>query len=158
MSNKVPVHKTRTEMTQIVLPTHTNNLGTAFGGEIAAWIDICAAVSAQRLCHQPAVTASMDGLHFRRPVRRGMVVVLQSQVNRVWGSSMEVGVRVEAEDPTNGTRERCCTAYLTFVMLGPDGRPANAPDVDTAGDVEAERRWEQAEIRREARLKLRQLR
>lgn len=155
---KVPVAKTRTEMTQIVLPTHANNLGTAFGGQIAAWADICAAVSAQRLCHAPAVTASMDGLHFRRPVRQGMVVVLRSQVNRVWRSSMEVGVRVEAEDPATGLREHCCTAYLTFVVVRPDGTPGVAPDVDPGDTADDVRRWEQAEIRRTSRLELRKLR
>jgi acyl-CoA hydrolase len=157
-SKKVPITSTRTEMTQIVLPSHTNNLGTAFGGQIAAWIDICAAVSAQRLCHAPAVTASMDGLHFRRPVRQGMVVVLRSQVNRVWNSSMEVGVRVEAEDPSTGQREHCCTAYLTFVVVGDDGAPGVAPDLDLGDDPDARRRWEQAEIRRRSRLDLRRLR
>lgn len=155
---RVPVDVTRTEMTQIVLPTHTNNLGTAFGGQIAAWIDICAAVSAQRLCRAPAVTASMDGLHFLRPVRRGMVVVLKSQVNRVWRSSMEVGVRVDAEDPATGLREHCCTAYLTFVVVTPDGAPGEAPDVDPGDDPHDARRWEQAEIRRQSRLELRRLR
>lgn len=157
-SKKVPITSTRTEMTQIVLPSHTNNLGTAFGGQIAAWIDICAAVSAQRLCHAPAVTASMDGLHFRRPVRQGMVVVLRSQVNRVWNSSMEVGVRVEAEDPSTGQREHCCTAYLTFVVVGDDGAPGVAPHLDLGDDPDARRRWEQAEIRRRSRLDLRRLR
>ncbi len=145
-------------MTQIVLPTHTNNLGTAFGGQIAAWIDICAAVSAQRLARAAAVTASMDGLHFRRPVRKGMVVVLQSQVNRVWRSSMEIGVRVEAEDPTTGLREHCCTAYLTFVVVGKDGQPAEAPELDLEESDECLRRWEQAAIRRTSRLELRRLR
>lgn len=145
-------------MTQIVLPTHTNNLGTAFGGQIAAWIDICAAVSAQRLARAAAVTASMDGLHFRRPVRQGMVVVLQSQVNRVWRSSMEIGVRVDAEDPATGNREHCCTAYLTFVVIGADGRPGVAPGLDLEGQEENERRWTQAAIRRKSRLELRRLR
>ncbi|MCB9506203.1 MAG: acyl-CoA thioesterase [Myxococcales bacterium] len=145
-------------MTQIVLPTHANNLGTAFGGQIAAWIDICAAVSAQRLARAPAVTASMDSLLFRRPVRQGMVVVMRSQVNRVWRSSMEVGVRVEAEDPASGTRELCCTAYLTFVVVDAAGAPVDAPTLDLSGDAEAPRRWEQAEQRRQARLELRRLR
>jgi acyl-CoA hydrolase len=145
-------------MTQIVLPTHTNNLGTAFGGQIAAWIDICAAVSAQRLARAAAVTASMDGLHFRRPVRQGMVVVLQSQVNRVWRSSMEIGVRVEAEDPATGLREHCCTAYLTFVVVGTDGNPAQAPKLDLQDNSDCCRRWEQAAIRRKSRLELRRLR
>lgn len=154
----VSVEVTRTEMTQIVLPTHANNLGTAFGGQIAAWIDICAAVSAQRLCRAPAVTASMDGLHFMRPVRQGMVVVLKSQVNRAWRSSMEVGVRVDAEDPSTGLREHCCTAYLTFVVVDSGGNPGVAPAVDPGPDPHDRRRWEQAEIRRLSRLELRRMR
>ena len=83
------------EMTQIVLPGDTNNHGTAFGGQIAAWCDICAAVAAQRFCRLPVVTASMDQLHFLQPVKKGMVVILRSQVNQAWKTSMEVGVRVE---------------------------------------------------------------
>lgn len=142
-------------MTQIVLPTHTNNLGTAFGGQIAAWIDICAAVAAQRLSKAPAVTASMDSLHFRRPVRQGMVVVMRAQVNRAWSTSMEVGVRVEAEDPETGLREHCCNAYLTFVVVDASGRPKACPELDPGTEPDDLRRWEQAEIRRDARLELR---
>ena len=67
--------------------------------KIAAWCDISAAISAQRFCRKPVVTASMDELHFLQPVKKGMVVILRSQVNQAWRTSMEVGVRVEAEDP-----------------------------------------------------------
>ena len=93
----VSVEATDVEMTQIVLPSHTNNHGTVFGGQMAAWIDICAAVSAQRFARKAVVTASIDELHFVHPVRRGMVIVLKGRVNQAWGSSMEVGVRVDAE-------------------------------------------------------------
>jgi len=143
-------------MTQIVLPEHTNNHGTTFGGQIAAWVDICAAVSAQRFCRRPVVTASMDQLHFLRPVRRGMVVVLLSRVNRAWRTSMEVGVRVEAEDPLTGLRESCCTAYLTFVGLGDDNRPRALPALDPGEDPSAARRWREAGLRRQARLRMRE--
>lgn len=148
----VPGDRTCTEMTQLLLPTHTNNHGNAFGGQIAAWCDICAAVSAQRFCRGPVVTASMDQLHFLRPVRNGMVVVLRSRVNRSWRSSMEVGVRVEAEDPLTGARVHCCSAYLTFVRLDGHGRPAAIPVLDLGEDNDALRRWEDAAERREARL------
>lgn len=150
-----PEH-TRTEMTQLVLPGFTNALGTAFGGQIAAWCDICAAVAAQRFVRGPVVTASMDQLHFLRPIRQGMVVVLQAQVNRAWGSSMEVGVRVDAEDVREGVREHCCSAYLTFVALGPDGKPVPAPILDTSGDPVAQRREKDADIRRNNRLRVRE--
>jgi acyl-CoA hydrolase len=149
---------TRVEMTQLILPTHTNNFGNAFGGQIAAWCDIAAAVAAQRFCRGPVVTASMDSLHFMKPVRRGMVVVLLSQVNRSWRTSIEVGVRVETEDPMTGERKHCCTAYLTFVSLDGDGDPRPVPAVDCAGDPDAERRFEEAQLRRDARLKIRELR
>jgi len=148
--------RTRVEMTQIVLPSHTNNHGTAFGGQIAAWCDICAAVAAQRFCRRPVVTASMDQLHFIRPVLRGMVVVLRACVNRAWRTSMEVGVRVETEDPLTGERELCCTAYLTFVALpDEDGQRAQVPSLDTTGDAVATRRVREADLRREARLRIR---
>ena len=155
---KVLPADTAVEMTQIVLPSHANNHGTAFGGQIAAWCDICAAVSAQRFCRGPVVTASMDQLHFLLPARRGMVVILRSQVNQAWKTSMEVGVRVETEDPLTGERKHCCSAYLTFVSLGPDGSPVPVPSLDTASDPGQQRRAKEAQWRRDARLRMRELR
>ena len=149
---------TRVEMTQIVLPTHTNNHGTVFGGQIAAWIDICAAVSAQRFSSGPVVTASMDQLHFLKPVRRGMVVVLQSQINQAWRSSMEIGVRIDAEDPYTRERQHCCSAYLTFVALDEDGKPRPVPALDDGGDPQIQRRAREAQMRRENRLRMREIR
>ena len=149
---------TRVEMTQIVLPTHTNQHGTAFGGQIAAWVDIAAAVSAQRFCRRPVVTASMDELHFLRPVSHGMIVLLHAQVNRAWRTSMEVGVRVEAEDALTGNREHCCSAYLTFVALDDGGAPHPVPTLDLEGDALATRRATEAQLRRAARLEMRALR
>jgi len=145
-------------MHQIVLPTHTNNHDTVFGGQIAAWCDICAAISAQRYCRGIVVTASMDQLHFLRPVRRGMVVVMKSQVNQAWRTSMEVGVRVDAEDPATGSTVHCCTAYLTFVALDAHGQPRPVPTLDAGGDPELERRAREAIERRESRLRMRELR
>ena len=120
----VSVEATNVEMTQIVLPSHANNHGTVFGGQMAAWIDVCAAVSAQRFARKAVVTASIDEIHFVQPVRRGMVVILKARVNQSWGTSMEVGVRVEAEDPRTGDTAHCCTAYLTFVAINDDGKPS----------------------------------
>ena len=157
-SHTVRPEITRVEMTQIVLPTHTNHHGTAFGGQIAAWCDIAAAVSAQRFCRRPVVTASMDSLHFLEPVRRGMVVVLRSQVNQAWTTSIEVGVRVEAEAVESGARVHCCSAYLTFVALDDAGRPQAVPALETGGDAQAIRRAAEAQIRRDSRLRVRELR
>lgn len=155
-SRSVSFRSTRTEMTQIVLPTHTNNLGSAFGGQIAAWVDICGAVAAQRFCGGSVVTASMDQLHFLQPVREGMVVVLSGQVNQAWKTSLEVGVKVEAEDTRSGLRTHCCSAYLTFVALDPDGRSRSIPQLDTEQNHEAIRRQQEAENRRQRRLERRE--
>jgi acyl-CoA hydrolase len=146
---------TATEMTQIVLPTHANNHGTAFGGQIAAWCDICAAVAAQRTCHGLVVTASMDALHFLTPIKSGQVVVLRAQLNQTWSSSMEIGVRVEAEDPRTGARTHCCSAYLSFVALGEEGGTRRVPALYTGGDPTLERRAREAEERRAHRLAVR---
>ena len=158
MPDAVPSARTRVEMTQIVLPPHTNNHGTAFGGQIAAWADIAASVSAQRFCRSAVVTASMDQLHFLRPVRLGMVVVLKAIVNEAWRSSMEVGVRVDTEDPLTGEQEHCCSAWFTFVALDGDGGPRTVPRLDPGDDPDALRRARGARMRREARLQMRALR
>ena len=149
---------TDVEMTQIVLPSHTNNHGTVFGGQMAAWIDICAAVSAQRFARKAVVTASIDEIHFVTPVRRGMVVILKSRVNQAWGTSMEVGVRVEAEDPRTGDTVHCCTAYATFVAINDDGKPSAVPRLSPTGDKEAVTRAHEAQERRDHRLVMRKKR
>lgn len=154
----IPAHRTDVEMTQIVLPSHANNHGTVFGGQMAAWIDVCAAVSAQRFARKAVVTASMDEIHFVQPVRRGMVVILKARVNQAWGSSMEVGVRVEAEDPRTGDTAHCCTAYLTFVAINDDGKPSQVPLLDVSGDELAQARAEAAQERRDNRLEMRRKR
>lgn len=121
----VPVSVSRVEMTQLVLPGDTNSLGTAFGGRIMAWLDIAAGISAGRHSGGPVVTASVDDLHFIRPIRQGHVVVLKAQVNFVGVSSMEVGVRVEGER-WGGERYHALTAYTTFVALDGDRKPRPA--------------------------------
>lgn len=150
--------ETCVEMTQLVLPSHTNNHGTAFGGQIAAWVDVCAAVSAQRFCRMPVVTASMDALHFLHPVQKGMVVILKSTVNSAWNTSMEIGVRIESEDPLTGTRLHCCTAYLTFVAIAENGQKQKLPTLECDGNAEWQRRQQEAQSRRDLRLKLREIR
>ena len=154
----VSVEATNVEMTQIVLPSHANNHGTVFGGQMAAWIDVCAAVSAQRFARKAVVTASIDEIHFVQPVRRGMVVILKARVNQSWGTSMEVGVRVEAEDPRTGDTAHCCTAYLTFVAINDDGKPSQVPQLDTSLDKSSALRASQAQERRDNRLAMRRKR
>jgi len=151
---KVPPSATRTEMTWIVMPGQTNSHGTVFGGQVAAWIDVCAAVSAQRFCRSAVVTVAMDDLMFRAPIKRGHVAVLQAQVNWAGRTSMEVGVRVEGEEPLTGNRVHTSTAYLTFVALDPQGNPRDVPELERVTD-EDRRRWREAERRREWRLEIR---
>jgi acyl-CoA hydrolase len=146
-----PVATSRVEMAQIVLPGDANALGTAFGGRVVQWIDLAAAIAARRHAAMPCVTVSIDQLTFRAPIRVGSIVTVLAQVNAVFGSSMEIGVDVEVEDPETGEREKCCDAYLTFVALGPNGRPARAPALRTDGDEER-RRAREAALRRSARL------
>ena len=154
----VPVNDTNVEMTQIVLPSHANNHGTVFGGQMAAWIDVCAAVAAQRFARKAVVTASIDEIHFVQAVRRGMVVILKARVNQAWTSSMEVGVRVEAEDPRTGDTAHCCTAYLTFVAINDDGRPIKVPTLETGSSEDAQNRAHAAQQRRDHRLAMRKKR
>ena len=102
----------RVVMTESVLPGDGNPLGTAFGGRIAQWIDVAAAI---------------DDLHFLKPIRVGMTVELRAQVNATFRTSMESGVRIESENPLTGERAHVCTAYLTFVAQDEKGRPVPVP-------------------------------
>lgn len=132
------------EMTEIVLPSHGNVLGTVFGGQVAAWIDICATVAAMRHARHIVVTASMDDLHFMAPAHVGEVLILKAHVNRAFGTSMEVGVHVEAENPLTGERRHTATAYLTFVSLDGEGNLVAVPPLIPETDDE-KRRYEQAQ-------------
>jgi acyl-CoA hydrolase len=141
-------------MTQIVMPTHTNGVGgVLFGGVLVQWIDVCAAVAAMRHCGGAAVTASIDRLDFLVPIRVGDVVVLQSQVNFAAKTSMEVGCRVETEDPRSGERRYTTKAYLTFVALDADGKPRRIPPL-VPETREEKRRHAAAATRRAERLAL----
>ena len=143
----------RVETTQIVMPNHTNGAaGVLFGGIVMQWIDVCAAVSAMRHAGGKVATASIDRLDFLSPIQLGDVVVMRSQVNFAGRTSMEVGCRVETEDPRTGTRRYTTKAYLTFVALDADGRPRPVPPLVPESDEE-ERRFRAAETRRFDRLR-----
>jgi acyl-CoA hydrolase len=117
-----------------------------------SWIDIAAAIAAQRHARKAVVTASVDALHFVAPIKAGWIANLQASVNYVSKSSMEVGVRVEAENPTSGERFHTVTAYLTFVALDQMGHPVEIPKV-LPESADQKRRYERAQKRREQRLK-----
>ena len=147
-----PVKDSEVTMTELVLPAHTNSLGTIFGGVVMSWIDIAAAIAAQRHSQRAVVTASIDALHFVAPIKTGWIANLKASVNYVSKSSMEIGVRVESENPISGERFHTVTAYLTFVALDQMGHPVEIPKVlpETA---DQKRRYERAQKRRELRLK-----
>lgn len=138
-------------MTQLVLPSHTNALDTIFGGVIMSWIDICGAIAAQRHSQKSVVTASIDELNFVAPVKKGWVVNLKARVNFVSKTSLEVGVRVDAENPMTGEMFHTATAYLTFVAIGSNGKPSPMPPL-VLKDAEDERRFSEGKKRRELRL------
>ncbi len=143
----------RCVMTQIVMPGHTNGAsGTLFGGIMMEWIDVCAGVAAMRHAGGAVVTASIDRLDFIVPVRLGDVVELQAQVNFVRKTSMEVGCRVETEDPRTRARRYTTKAYLTFVAVDGNGRPRPVPEITLEGPDD-ERRFRAAEQRRTERLR-----
>ena len=139
MSSEKTPRASRVVMTETVLPGDGNPLGTAFGGKIAQWIDIAAAIACQRHCRKRVVTASMDDLHFLLPIKVGMIVELRAQVNAVFRTSMEAGVRIESEDPISGQRRHACSAFLTFVAQDENGRSVVVPPL-ILEDEEDERR------------------
>ncbi len=149
-----PPGASRVEMTELVLPGDTNALGTIFGGKVMQWIDIAASVAGMRHSGGNVVTASIDALTFLTPIHLGEIVRLQAQVNFVGRTSMEIGVRVEAEDPRTGGRRYTTKAYLTFVAIDAAGQPRPIPALVLESD-EDRRRFADAEARRAARLALR---
>lgn len=140
-------------MTELVLPSHTNALGTIFGGQIMSWVDIAAAISAGKHSRRNVVTASLDALHFLAPVKLGHFVHIKATVNFASTTSMEIGVRVDSENPITGEITHCSTAYTTFVALGDHGRPTPVPPIVPETPAE-KRRYDAAKQRRASRVAL----
>ncbi len=151
MIERKTIRSSQVVMTQLVLPSHTNSLDTIFGGTIMSWIDIAAAIAAQRHSQKEVVTASIDKLDFIAPVKKGWVVNLKASVNFTSRSSMEIGVRVDAENPKTGELFHTVSAYLTFVALGSDGKPTPVPELILETEID-KRRFASAKKRREYRI------
>ncbi len=128
-----------------------NVAGNVHGGWIMKLCDDVAVIAAMRLAGGRVVTATVDGMKFRSPVHVGDVVTLRATVNAAWRTSMEVGVRVEAENPRTRERRHTTTAYLTMVALDEDGRPTQVPELTCESDTE-HRRESEAQLRRANRL------
>jgi len=141
-------------MTELVLPNHTNQLGNLLGGQLMHWIDIAAALAASKHANIICVTASVDKIDFLHPIKLGQVVNMVASVNRVFNTSIEVGVKVYAESHIEGTRVHTNSAYLTFVAVDENGKPLKVCKVIPETDEE-KRRYEGANYRREQRLKSR---
>jgi acyl-CoA hydrolase len=151
MSDELQIKSHHAGMTQLVLPNDTNQLGNLLGGQLMHWIDLVAAIAAARHSQRVCVTASVDDLNFLHPIKIGEVVTLMASVNRVFRTSMEVGVKVLSENLLTGTVKHANTAYLTFVALDQNGTPMSVPQVTCSGEEEL-RRFEDALHRRELRL------
>jgi acyl-CoA hydrolase len=141
------------ETRYLIMPQQANPHGTAFGGAIVAWIDMVAAMAAQRHAGCEVVTAGIDSLAFKEPIRIGDHVTLKASVNYVSRSSMEVGVQVIKEDPYSGKNVLATTAFLTFVALDENKKPITAPPIVPETD-EDKRRYENAKLRVQARKEL----
>ncbi|MSO19518.1 MAG: acyl-CoA thioesterase [Acidobacteria bacterium] len=146
-----PVRESQSEITQMVLPNDGNPMGNILGGMVMHQVDIVAAIAAGRHSGSYVVTASMDHMDFRVPIRVGEIIILRASVNRAFRTSMEVGVKVYREGVYNRTREHTSSAYLTFVAVDDDGNPREVPPVITETDDE-KRRFREAGQRRERRL------
>lgn len=149
-----PVRESISEYSELALPNDANGLGNVLGGKVMHLVDLAAAMAAIRHARRPCVTASVDSLHFLHPVRIGQLILLRSSVNRVFRTSMEVGVQVETETLLTGEKLHTCSAYLTFVALDENRKAVEIPPVIPETEEEL-RRYRQAGERREYRLAMR---
>ena len=146
-----PVRESISEYSEIALASDANPLGNLLGGRVMHLVDLAGAIAAARHSRYPVVTASVDYMTFLHPVHIGQLLMLKSQVNRVFRTSMEVGVKVWVEDLRTGERKHTSSAYLTFVALGPGGERVPIPQVIPETEEE-QRRYEEAGDRRQWRL------
>jgi acyl-CoA hydrolase len=154
-SKAKPISASRSEMAEVVLPATTNPLGKLLGGHAMHLVDIAAAMAASRHSNSYVVTASVDYIDFRNAINVGEIVILKSQVNRVFQTSMEVGVKVFSENVLTGERKHTTTAYVTFVAIDAlTKRPKTVAPL-ILKTAEEKRRWREAGARRKARLALR---
>ena len=133
-------------MHELVLPNETNVHGNIFGGKVMYYMDMCAAMSAYKHARKPVVTASVDRLDFLAPAKMGDMICLKSSVNFTGCASMEIGVRIESENPITGSKKHTASAYLTFVSLDDNNKPKKVEMVQPNSDVE-KRRFNEGEQR-----------
>lgn len=148
------VRESISEYSELALPNDANGLGNVLGGKVMHLVDLAAALAAIRHARCPVVTASVDYMNFLHPVRIGQLILLRSSVNRVFRTSMEIGVKVFVEDLQTGAVSHTSSAYLTFVAIDKQGNRVPVPQVIPETEDE-KRRYGEAERRREYRLEMR---
>ena len=154
MTQQKRVSESRVEMAQVMFPMDTNMAGNVHGGTIMKLIDTAAGIAAQRHCRTNVVTASMDRLDFHEPIFMGELVILRASINYVGSTSMELGVRVDAENLMTGEVRHTNSAYVTMVSLDENRKPTPAPK--TVVETEDEkRRFEEGRMRAQRRKELR---
>ncbi len=147
-----PVSASKTILSMQMLPSDANPMGNVHGGTILKLVDTAAAVAAIRHCRTNVVSASIDRMDFFHPVYVGNLLILKTSVNYAGRTSLEVGVRIEAEDLKTGKVTHTGSSYVTYVALDKSGRPAQVPRV-TPQTPEEKRRWREGRARREQRLR-----
>jgi acyl-CoA hydrolase len=150
-----PVRESVSVYSEFALPNDANMFGYVLGGKVMHLVDLAGALAAIRHARCPVVTASVDHMSFLHPIHIGQLIVLHSSVNRVFRTSMEVGVRVEVENLVTGEIKHTSSAYLTFVTLDKHGNRVVIPPAIPEAEVEI-RRYEEAALRRAVRLQMRQ--
>ena len=133
-------------MSELVLPNDTNTLGNLMGGKLMHWMDIAAAISSQKHCNCPVVTASVDNVSFANPIKLGNLLTIEAKLTRSFNSSMEVYLRVWGEDLSAQYKYLSNEAYMTFVALDPNSRPRKVPEL--VPETEAEKRMFEGALRR----------
>lgn len=138
-------------MTEIVLPNDTNIFGNLMGGRLMYWMDIAAAIAAQKHCHSPVVTASVDNISFENPVKLGNTVHIEAKVTRAFTTSMEIHIKVWGEDMIEQYKYKGNEAYFTFVALDSNRKPKNVPQLKPETEEE-KKLFDGALRRRQLRL------
>jgi acyl-CoA hydrolase len=149
-----PVRESQSEYSELALPNDANGLGNVLGGKVMHLVDLAGALAAIRHARCPVVTASIDHMNFLHPVHIGQLIILRSSVNRVFQTSMEVGVKVWVEDLMKGDLQHTSSAYLTFVAIDAQGKRVPVAPAIPETDEE-KRRFAEALARREYRLEMR---
>jgi acyl-CoA hydrolase len=150
MKAKTPAQSLTTN-TEVVLPNDTNHVGNLFGGKLMQWLDVTAAIAAQRHCGRVVVTAAINHVSFDMPIKQNSIVTLEAKVSRAFSSSMEVFIDVYFENPSTGQKTKCNEAILTFVAIDQNGSPLPVPELIPETELE-QKRYDGALRRRQLSL------